>query len=117
MILNSCEKFGFERVVFKKTLVSFGAYIFLITGFFIAFLLAVLFPENRLTVSQFTATFHGFGAVIFAFYLDPMLSRSIDSYVDDVSWLENIYSILLGRAISYLAMIICLSVYFLIDAF
>ena len=106
-----CNDFTFEKVVFKKTLVSFIAYIFLITGFFIAFMLAVLFPENRLTLSQLTATFHGFGAVIFAFYLDPMLSRSIDSYKDDVSWLENVYSILLGRTLSYLAMIILLLIF------
>ena len=68
------DGFTFEKVIFNKTLVSFFAYIFLTTGFFIAFMLAVLFPENRLTLSQFTSFFHGFGAVIFAFYLDPMLS-------------------------------------------
>ena len=71
-------------------------------------MLAVLFPENRLTLSQFIGVFHGFGAVIFAFYLDPMLSRSIDTYSDDVTWLKNVYSILLGRVLSYLAMIISL---------
>ena len=71
-------------------------------------MLAVLFPENRLTLSQFTAAFHGFGAVIFALYLDPMLSRSIDTYSDDVSWLKNVYSILLGRVLTYLVMIISL---------
>ena len=115
--LQSCDKFTLENVVFKKTLVSFAAYIFLITGFFVAFLLAVLFPENRLTVSQLTATFHGFGAVIFAFYLDPMLSRSIDTYTDEVSWLENVYSILLGRALSYFAMIILLLIFLLLEIF
>jgi len=102
---QACEKFTFEKVILKKTLVSFLAYIFLTTGFFVAFMLSVLFPENRLTLSQFTSFFHGFGAVIFAFYLDPMLSRSIDSYSDDVTWLKNVYSILLGRILSYLAMI------------
>ena len=106
-----CDDFTFEKVVLKKTLVSFLAYIFLTTGFFIAFMLSVLFPENRLTLSQFTAFFHGFGAVIFAFYLDPMLSRSIDTYSDDVSWLKNVYSILLGRTLSYLAMIILLLIF------
>ena len=69
-------------------------------------MLAVIFPENRLTLSQFTAVFHGFGAVIFALYLDPMLSRSIDTYSDDVTWLKNVYSILLGRTLSYLVMTI-----------
>jgi len=108
---KTCDKFTFDKIILKKTLLSFLAYTFLITGFFNAFLLAIMFPENRLTISQFVATFHGFGAVIFAFYLDPMLSRSIDSYSDDVSWLQNVYSIFLGRVLSYLAMIILLSVF------
>ena len=109
-----CDPFSIDKIILKKTLVSFLAYIFLITGFFIAFMLAVLFPENRLTLSQFAAAFHGFGAIIFAFYLDPMLSRSIDAYEDDVSWLKNVYSILIGRALSYLLMIILLSIFLLI---
>ena len=112
-----CDKFTFEKVIFKKTLVSFIAYIFLTTGFFIAFMLSVLFPENRLTLSQFTAFFHGFGAVIFAFYLDPMLSRLIDSYSDDVTWSKNVYSILLGRTLSYLAMILLLLFFLFLKIF
>jgi hypothetical protein len=111
--LQNCNKFSFEKTVFKKTFVSFLAYLFLITGFFIAFLLAIIFPENRLTLSQFTATFHGFGAVIFAFYLDPMLSRSIDNRLDDHAWLQNVYSILLGRAASYLVVLVFLVIYLL----
>ena len=110
---KDCDNFTFDKVILKKTLVSFLAYMFLVTGFFVAFMLAVLFPDNRLTLSQFTATFHGFGAVILAFYLDPMLSRSIDSYSDDVTWLKNVYSISFGRMLSYLAMIILLSVFLL----
>jgi hypothetical protein len=109
-----CDGFTFDKVIFEKTLVSFIAYIFLTTGFFIAFMFAVLFPDNRLTLSQFTAFFHGFGAVIFAFYLDPMLSRSIDSYSDDVTWLKNVYSILLGRTLSYFAMIFIVLIFLLL---
>ena len=109
--LEDCEKFTFDKVVCKKTTVSFFAYIFLITGYFNAFLLAVIFPENRLTLSQFTTIFHGVGAIIFAFYIDPMVSRSIDTYSDDVTWLKNVYSILLGRVLSYLAMIISLLIF------
>jgi hypothetical protein len=108
---KNCEVFTSSKIEIKKTLVSFLAYIFLITGFFVAFMLAVIFPENRLTLSQFTAAFHGFGAIIFAFYLDPMLSRSIDSNNDNVSWLQNIYSILLGRILSYFVVILILLIY------
>jgi len=106
--LKNCDGFTFDKVIFKKTSVSFLAYIFLITGYFNAFMLAVFFPENRLFLIQFTALFHGFGSITFAFYIDPMLSRSIDTYSDDVSWLKNVYSILIGRMLSYIAMIIFL---------
>ena len=109
--IKSCDGFSFDKIILKKTLVSVLAYLFLITGFFNAFMLAVLFPENRLTVSGFTAAFHGFGGLILALYLDPMLSRSIDTYSDDVTWLKNVYSILLGRTFSYLVMIILLSLF------
>ncbi len=95
--------FSINHIFFKKTLVSFFAYSFLATGFFIAFLLSLEFLEYRLTLSQFTATFHGIGAVIVSFYLDPMLSRSIDAIEDKVIWLNNLYSILFGRVIAYLA--------------
>ena len=109
--MKNCEGFTFDKIILKKTLVSFLAYIFLITGFFNAFMLAVLYPENRLTLSHLTAAFHGFGAVILAFYLDPMLSRSIDTYGDETTWLKNVYSILFGRVLSYLAIIIVLLIF------
>ena len=108
---KDCDSFTFDKIIIKKSLVSLIAYLFLITGFFNAFMLAVMFPENRLTLSQFTAAFHGLGGVILSFYLDPMLSRSIDTYSDDATWLKNVYSILFGRVLSYLTMIILLSVF------
>ena len=97
----SCTNFSLKEIIFKKAAVSFLAYFFLVTGFFIAFLLAISFPEYRLTFSQFTATFHGIGAVIVAFYLDPMLSRSLDKHTHKDIWLINVYSILFGRVLSY----------------
>lgn len=111
--LRDCESFTFDKIILKKTSASFAAYIFLSTGFFNAFMLAVLFPENRLTLSQFTSLFHGIGSILLAFYLDPMLSRSIDTYSDNVSWIKNIYSILLGRVFSYLAMLVLLLIFVL----
>ena len=96
------RSFSLDSVFFKKTLVSFIAYSFLSTGFFIAFLLSIEFPDYRLTMSQFTASFHGMGAIILSFYLDPMLSRSIDAIEDKDAWLNNLYSILFGRVIAYL---------------
>jgi hypothetical protein len=110
---KDCEEFSFKLTVFKKTLFSFVAYIFIISGYFAAFMLAILYPDNRLTLSQFATIFHGFGVVMIAFYLDPMLSRSIDSYGDDISWVNNVYSILLGRMLSYLIVTILLSFFLL----
>lgn len=99
--LISFAEFSMQKVIIKKVIVACVAYLFLITGFFIAFMLAILYPENRLTLTQFTATFHGFGAIIVAIYLDPMLSRSIDLTNDENTWVANIYSIMLGRVLSY----------------
>jgi len=113
--LKSCEKFTFNRIVIKKTAAACFAYLFLISGFFIAFMFAILYPENRLTLSQFTAAFHGVGAVIVAVYIDPMLSRSIDLNNDNVSWLDNVYSIILGRVLSYFLALIVVSCYFLMQ--
>ena len=111
--LTSCENFSLERIVFKKTFVAFFFFFFLIKGIFVSFLLAILYPENRLTLSQFTATFHGIGAIIVAFYLDPMLSRSIDLVDNKDAWINNVYSIILGRVLSYLMILLAVS-FFLI---
>ena len=106
--LQLCGSYSNKRIIWKKTLVSLLAYIFLISSYFLAFTLAIIYPENRLTLSQFTAVFHTFGAIIMSFYLDPMLSRSIDSASENSNWLENTYSILLGRLLSYFFAIIVL---------
>ena len=111
--LNSCGMFSFQKVNMKKVIVSFIAYSFLVTGFFVAFSLAILFPKYQLTLSQSTAIFHGFGAVILAFYIDPMLSRSIDKLEDDEAWLINVYSILFGRVLSYFVSCILFILFFL----
>lgn len=108
-----CENFSFNKILVKKTAVACFAYLFLITGFFISFMLAILYPENRLTLSQFTAAFHGVGAIIVAVYIDPMLSRSIDLYHDNVTWMNNVYSIILGRVLSYMIVIFVLSIFFI----
>ena len=109
---KSFDEFSYKNVNNKKVMLSFLAYSFLVTSFFIAFTLAIIFPEYRLTLSQSTSVFHGFGAVIVAFYLDPMLSKSIDR-LDDEGWIVNAYSILLGRVLSYLICCILFLLFFL----
>ena len=108
------RNFSFKDLIIKKVIVSFFAYVFLSTGIFLSFLLALKFSDYRLTVSQFTIAFHGVGSIIVLFYLDPMLSRSIDSIEDDNAWLNNLYSILFGRVMSYLsASLLFLIIYFI----
>ena len=80
-------------------------------------MLAILYPENRLTLTQFTASFHGVGAIIFAVYLDPMLSRSIDLNNDEITWVKNVYSIILGRVLSYFLILLVMSIFLVIKLF
>ena len=86
----------------KKIIISSFAYFFLSTGFLIAFSLAILIPEYRMTISQSVGVFHGIGAIILAMYIDPMVSRSLDVELENSDWVENIYSIFVGRLLAYL---------------
>jgi uncharacterized protein YacL len=86
----------------KKIITSAFAYFFLSTGFLVAFSLAILIPEYRMTMSQLTTAFHGIGAIILAMYIDPMISRSLDVELENSDWIENVYSIFVGRLLAYL---------------
>lgn len=87
----------------KKVFAASFSYLFLSIGFLIAFSLAILIPEYRMTMSQLITAFHGIGAVFIALYIDPMMSRSLDVAEHNTQWVINIYSILLGRILSYVA--------------
>ena len=97
---------GIWSLSLKKILTSAVAYFFLSTGFLIAFGLAILIPEYRMTVSQSASAFHGIGALALALYIDPMISRSLDTELQNSKWLENIYSIFVGRLLAYLLALI-----------
>ena len=101
-LINVYVTFNIKKINFKKFLTSFFAYFFLSSGFFLVFFLASIFSEYRLTLSQITPLFHGIGAILVAFYLDPMLSKSIDVENDSVLWLRNIYTVIFGRVVSFL---------------
>jgi hypothetical protein len=98
---------------FKKIITSVLAYFFLSTGFFFAFSLAILIPEYRMTMSQFSTAFHGIGAIILAMYIDPMIGKSLDANLENSLWIESIYSIFIGRVLAYLAASIVFLVSFL----
>jgi len=99
---DDAMKLSFKNLPIKEFTLSFLAYIFLVNGFFIAFYLSIIYSDYRLTMSQFTAAFHGVGAVVLSFYLDPMLSRSIDKDNVNGNWQNNMFSILVGRIFAYL---------------
>lgn len=86
----------------QKIITSVLAYFFLSTGFLITFCGAIAIPEYRMTMSQLTTVFHGIGAMILAMYIDPMISRSLDKELKNTYWIENIYSIFVGRLIASL---------------
>ena len=111
---DNIVNFSIEKTQIKKVATSFFAYLFLANGFFVSFLFAINFPEYRLTLSQFTAAFHGIGALIVAFYLDPMLSRSLDKAESEDSWSRNVYSILYGRVLSYICVCIIFTLAYLV---
>ena len=96
----------------KKITISAFAYFFLLTGFLIVFSFAILIPDYRMTLSQLATAAHGIGALVLVLYIDPMVSRSLDSQLQNSNWLENIYSIFVGRLLAYiLASILFLAVY------
>jgi hypothetical protein len=96
----------------KNIAISAFAYFFLSVGFFIVFSFAILIPDYRMTLSQLATVAHGIGALILALYIDPMIGRSLDSQLQDSDWLENIYSIFVGRLLAYiLASILFSAVY------
>jgi hypothetical protein len=100
--VNLGYRLKLKRLSLKKILLSCFSYFFLSTGFLIAFSLAILIPEYRMTMSQLTTAFHGIGAVFLAMYIDPMMSRSLDVALQNNNWIDNVYSILIGRILSYL---------------
>jgi hypothetical protein len=102
-----------KKINKRKAFTSFLAYLFLANGFFISFLLAINFPEYRLTLSQFVPAIHGVGALIVAFYLDPMLSNSIDRNINSNIWLNNVFSILYGRVLSYIFVSLIFLIFYL----
>jgi len=97
--------FSLSLISFKKCFFSFIAYAFITSSYFIIFLLSIYFIEHRLTISQFNIALQGFGTFLISFYIDPILSKSIDKIpMGDNQWITNIYSILLGRIIALLVM-------------
>ena len=106
--VNKSKKINIESspkittLSFKKIITSAFAYFFLSTGYLISFSFAILIPEYRMTLNQLAAVFHGIGTMVLAMYIDPMISNSLDEALDGDRWLENIYSIFIGRLVAYL---------------
>jgi len=112
--INLKHRFKFKKIIYKKFLLSLFSYALLANGFFLAFLLAMKYSEYRLTISQFNTAFQGIGAFMIAFYIEPMLSRSIDK-LDEPSWTNNTYSVILGRVFGFFLSVFLYLIYLLIN--
>ena len=97
----------------KKCATSCFAYFFLSTGFLFSFSLAILIPDYRMTMSQLSTAFHGIGAIVLALFIDPMLCRSLDVVMKNSDWIDNIYSIFVGRLMAYLLSSILFIIFYL----
>ena len=106
-------EFSIKRIILIKSFVSSLAYVFLAIGFFISFSFAYYFEDFRMTISQLTTVFHGIGGLLLAFFIDPMISKSVDIKVKNEIWVNNFYSIMFGRLLSYLISLFILVIYYL----
>jgi len=93
---------AYRLIIFPKMLSACAAYFFLGSAFLISFYFAIMLPEYRLTISQFTTLFQGIGGLLMAFYVEPMFSKSLDNEKDHELWIRNFYSIMYGRLMSFL---------------
>jgi hypothetical protein len=109
--------FSLSHISLKKCFFSFIAYAFITSSYFVIFLLSIYYIDHRLTISQFNIALQGFGTFLISFYIDPILSRSIDKIsIGSNAWITNIYSILLGRVLALFSMsILFFIVYILVE--
>jgi hypothetical protein len=66
-----------------------------------------------MTISQLTTVFHGIGSLLLAFFIDPMISKSIDIKAKNEIWVNNFYSVIFGRLLSYIVSLFILIIYYL----
>lgn len=81
---------------------AFVAYMPATSGFFIAFFLALSFPENRLAFAQSAIFIHGLGIVMLSLYVWPPLSSALDASENTEVWTPAVVSYMLGRLSTYL---------------
>jgi len=89
-----------KRPLPKIVLLSFLSYFLLSSGILLSFLVAIHYPDYRLTAVQFSALFHGAGVVILAFYINPSFSLIMDS--NSSTLLSYSDSVLIGKLLGLL---------------
>jgi hypothetical protein len=94
--LKSNYKFKFNT---KMLISSLIAYLAISSGFFIAYALAIKFPEYRLTISSVSTFIHAIGIFLLLSYVDPKLNSNIDTIKNEETWCI-INSFFLSRIIS-----------------
>lgn len=86
------------------------------TGLFFAFYLSILFPSNRVMLSQTSGVFTALGALLLSFVIEPKVSYSIDNNETDAP--SFVMSIFHGRLLALaLAGQITLSVFYIALSF
>lgn len=77
---------------------------------FLSFYFALLYYDLRATIGQTSGVINALATLILTFYIEPKISKSIDSKSDNAEY--EIYSLLLGRFIG--VSVISISIFFLI---
>lgn len=100
---------GAKKILFQSSVV----YAIYGTGMFLAFYFALLTPEYRASISQLSGIINGFGAVLLTFFVEPRISRGIDSKSKHAS--DLVIAMLLGRfiGVAFLAQIVLVTVFWL----
>lgn len=75
-----------------------SSFVFLVycVGIFLSFYTALLFSEYRATISQMSGIVNALGAVVLTLYIEPKISKSIDTKSEGLAS-SYIYALFLGR--------------------
>lgn len=92
--------FNYRKVSGRFLFIGFLISSFSGSGFFVAFFLASIYPDYRLTLSQTAIIIHGIGIVLQSLYADPALAR-VQETKSSTDWEYFFVSYLLGRSLAF----------------
>ncbi|WP_180170381.1 lipid II flippase family protein [Acinetobacter sp. YH12027] len=80
--------------IFLSSAVVFGIYSLSV---FIVFYIALFFPDYRTTITQMSGVTNAFATIFLTFFIEPKISRAIDSNDDIGVGTNMLFSLILGR--------------------